>query len=398
MRKILRSVSILLCLCLLLGVSALAAGTGRVCTVEAGDLMFTLPDGMIMLDAGQAGELLDQETLEATLDMVLSDTQYSNMNTQFLSVVSSADTGDTPAFAGVMLKVSGLELSEEMDFASLDEESVNIMNSLYSAISESLADSIEGLDKLDLGMWKNVQSYYLKLHMEMTVEGSFYVMDEYCTFLNGEFYVFVFFTTQKESLSAAETIMNSMIVGRHTFYPGGFPDLAGHWAADSAARSVELGLFTGLTETEFAPNNSMTRAMLVQVLYRMQGSPEAGSSTFTDVADSAWYAKAVAWASENGIVNGSNGRFDPNGLLTREQLAAILWRYAQYEGRDVSVGENTNILSYDDAQDISSYAVPSMQWACGAGLLEGSSGKLMPKSTTTRAQAATVLVRYLDEG
>ena len=162
-----------------------------------------------------------QETLEATLDMVLSDTQYSNMNTQFLSVVSSADTGDTPAFAGVMLKVSGLELSEEMDFASLDEESVNIMNSLYSAISESLADSIEGLDKLDLGMWKNVQSYYLKLHMEMTVEGSFYVMDEYCTFLNGEFYVFVFFTTQKESLSAAETIMNSMIVGRHTFYPGG---------------------------------------------------------------------------------------------------------------------------------------------------------------------------------
>lgn len=398
MRKILRSVSILLCLCLLLGVSALAAGTGRVCTVEAGDLMFTLPDGMIMLDAGQAGELLDQETLEATLDMVLSDTQYSNMNTQLLSAIASADSSDAPAFTGAMLKISGAELEGDIDFASLDEESVNIMNSLYSAISESLADSIEGLDKLDLGMWKNVQSYYLKLHMEMTVEGSFYVMDEYCTFLNGEFYVFVFFTTQKESLSAAETIMNSMIVGRHTFYPGGFPDLAGHWAADSAARSVELGLFTGLTETEFAPNNAMTRAMLVQVLYRMQGSPEAGSSTFTDVADSAWYAKAVAWASENGIVNGSNGKFDPNGLLTREQLAAILWRYAQYEKRDVSAGEETNLLSYADAQDVSSYAVVPMQWACGEGLIQGASGKLAPKSTTTRAQVATVLVRYLDEG
>ncbi len=398
MRKILRSVSILLCLCLLLGVSALAAGTGRVCTVEAGDLMFTLPDGMIMLDAGQADELLDQETLEATLDMVLSDTQYSNMNTQLLSAIASADSSDAPAFTGAMLKISGAELEGDIDFASLDEESVNIMNSLYSAISESLADSIEGLDKLDLGMWKNVQSYYLKLHMEMTVEGSFYVMDEYCTFLNGEFYVFVFFTTQKESLSAAETIMNSMIVGRHTFYPGGFPDLAGHWAADSAARSVELGLFTGLTETEFAPNNAMTRAMLVQVLYRMQGSPEAGSSTFTDVADSAWYAKAVAWASENGIVNGSNGKFDPNGLLTREQLAAILWRYAQYEKRDVSAGEETNLLSYADAQDVSSYAVVPMQWACGEGLIQGASGKLAPKSTTTRAQVATVLVRYLDEG
>ena len=272
------------------------------------------------------------------------------------------------------------------------------MNTLYGTLGEALADSIEGLGKLEIGMWKNTQTHYLKLHMELTAEAELYIIDEYCTFLNDECYMFMFIATQKEMQSVSETIMNSMIVGRHSFYPGGFPDLNGHWSAEFSAKAVELGLFTGVTETEFAPNNSMTRAMLVQVLYRMQGSPEAGGSTFTDVADSAWYAKAVAWASENGIVNGSNGRFDPNGLLTREQLAAILWRYAQYEGRDVSVGENTNILSYDDAQDISSYAVPSMQWACGAGLLEGSSGKLMPKSTTTRAQAATVLVRYLDEG
>ena len=398
MKKLLQSISILLCLCLLLGVSALAAGTGRVCTVEAGDLMFTLPDGMIMLDAGQAGGLLDQETLDATLDTVLSGTQYSNMSTQFLSAVSSADGSDTPAFSGLMMKVSGLELSAEMDFASLDEESVNILNSLYSSVSESLAGSIEGLDKLDLGMWKNAQAYYLKMHMEMTVEGSFCVMDEYCTFLNGEIYVFMFITSQKEMLSSAETIMNSMIVGRHTFYPGGFPDLANHWASDFASRAVELGLFTGVSETEFAPNNGMTRAMLVQALYRMQGSPEAGSSTFTDVPDSTWYSKAVAWASENGIVNGSNGKFDPNGLLTREQLAAILWRYAQYEKRDVSVRDETVLLSYADAQDVSSYAVVPMQWACGEGLIQGASGKLAPKSTTTRAQVATVLVRYLNEG
>lgn len=318
MRKILRSVSILLCLCLLLGVSALAAGTGRVCTVEAGDLMFTLPDGMIMLDAGQAGELLDQETLEATLDMVLSDTQYSNMNTQLLSAIASADSSDAPAFTGAMLKISGAELEGDIDFASLDEESVNIMNTLYGTLGEALADSIEGLGKLEIGMWKNTQTHYLKLHMELTAEAELYIIDEYCTFLNDECYMFMFIATQKEMQSVSETIMNSMIVGRHSFYPGGFPDLNGHWSAEFSAKAVELGLFTGVTETEFAPNNSMTRAMLVQVLYRMQGSPEAGGSTFTDVADSAWYAKAVAWASENGIVNGSNGRFDPNGLLTRE--------------------------------------------------------------------------------
>ncbi len=397
MKKLLQSISILLCLCLLLGVSALAAGTGRVCTVEAGDLMFTLPDGMVMLDAEQGGALFDPETLEASLDIVLSNAQ-GDISTQLLSAIASADSSDAPAFTGAMLKISGAELEGDIDFASLDEESVNIMNTLYGTLGEALADSIEGLGKLEIGMWKNTQTHYLKLHMELTAEAELYIIDEYCTFLNDECYMFMFIATQKEMQSVSETIMNSMIVGRHSFYPGGFPDLNGHWSAEFSAKAVELGLFTGVTETEFAPNNSMTRAMLVQVLYRMQGSPEAGGSTFTDVADSAWYAKAVAWASENGIVNGSNGRFDPNGLLTREQLAAILWRYAQYEGRDVSVGENTNILSYDDAQDISSYAVPSMQWACGAGLLEGSSGKLMPKSTTTRAQAATVLVRYLDEG
>ncbi len=397
MKKLLQSISILLCLCLLLGVSALAAGTGRVCTVEAGDLMFTLPDGMVMLDAEQGGALFDPETLEASLDIVLSNAQ-GDISTQLLSAIASADSSDAPAFTGAMLKISGAELEGDIDFASLDEESVNIMNTLYGTLGEALADSIEGLGKLEIGMWKNTQTHYLKLHMELTAEAELYIIDEYCTFLNDECYMFMFIATQKEMQSVSETIMNSMIVGRHSFYPGGFPDLNGHWSAEFSAKAVELGLFTGVTETEFAPNNSMTRAMLVQVLYRMQGSPEAGGSTFTDVADSAWYAKAVAWASENGIVNGSNGRVDPNGLLTREQLAAILWRYAQYEGRDVSVGENTNILSYDDAQDISSYAVPSMQWACGAGLLEGSSGKLMPKSTTTRAQAATVLVRYLDEG
>lgn len=397
MKKLLQSISILLCLCLLLGVSALAAGTGRVCTVEAGDLMFTLPDGMVMLDAEQGGALFDPETLEASLDIVLSNAQ-GDISTQLLSAIASADSSDAPAFTGAMLKISGAELEGDIDFASLDEESVNIMNTLYGALGEALADSIEGLGELEIGMWKNTQTHYLKLHMELTAEAELYIIDEYCTFLNDECYMFMFIAAQKEMQSVSETIMNSMIVDRHSFYPGGFPDLNGHWSAEFSAKAVELGLFTGVTETEFAPNNSMTRAMLVQVLYRMQGSPEAGSSTFTDVADSAWYAKAVAWASENGIVNGSNGRFDPNGLLTREQLAAILWRYAQYEGRDVSVGENTNILSYDDAQDISSYAVPSMQWACGAGLLEGSSGKLMPKSTTTRAQAATVLVRYLDEG
>ncbi len=109
-----------------------------------------------------------------------------------------------------------------------------------------------------------------------------------------------------------------------------------------------------------------------------------------------YYEQAVAWAAEKGIVNGYGDTFGPNDNITREQFATILFRYAQYKGYDVSVGEETNILSYADAFSVSEYAIPAMQWACGAGLINGNGDQLMPIGVANRAQAAAILHRFCE--
>ena len=121
----------------------------------------------------------------------------------------------------------------------------------------------------------------------------------------------------------------------------------------------------------FAPLMNTSRGMIVTILWRMEGQPvPMTANTFKDVEKGAYYEQAVAWAAEKGIVNGYGDTFGPNDNITREQFATILFRYAQYKGYDVSVGEDTNILSYADAFSVSEYAIPAMQWACGAGLIK----------------------------
>ena len=171
----------------------------------------------------------------------------------------------------------------------------------------------------------------------------------------------------------------------------------GDWFAKAVDYAADQGMMNGVGNNKFAPDAATTRGMIVTVLYRLENEPTVGSAAFTDVHDGEYYAKAVAWASANGIVNGyGNGKFGPNDAITREQFAAILYRYAQYKGYDVSVGESTNILSYADAQSISEYAIPALQWACGAGVMNGAGGKLLPKDNATRAQAAQLLMNFCE--
>lgn len=169
------------------------------------------------------------------------------------------------------------------------------------------------------------------------------------------------------------------------------------WAHDAIDYTMQLGLFKGVTDSSFEPDTTLTRAMLVVVIYRLEGSPKVGgSSPFTDVPDDKWCADAVIWAAENGIVNGFNdGSFDPNAEISREQMAAIMYRYAVYKGIDVSDSENTDISDWSDASDISAFAVSAMRWAYGEELIKGfGDGTLMPKNSTTRAQAATIIYRF----
>lgn len=178
-------------------------------------------------------------------------------------------------------------------------------------------------------------------------------------------------------------------------YP--FTDTPGTaWYYEDAAYAYINGLFAGTTDTTFSPDLAMTRGMLVTVLWRMEDSPAVtDKADFSDVANGLWYADAVAWAAANEIVSGyGSGRFGPDDPITREQMAAILYRYAKYKKYDVSIGETTNILSYKDAFDVSEYAIAAMQWACGAGLMQGSGGKLMPQGDATRAQVAAILHRF----
>ena len=171
------------------------------------------------------------------------------------------------------------------------------------------------------------------------------------------------------------------------------------WFYDYVKYVYEKGLFKGVTPTLFAPDDNLTRAMLVTVLYRAEGSPEMTKpSGFEDVAADTYYAAAVAWAAENGIVYGvSETLFEPETNITREQIAAILYRYASFKGYDVTVGEDTNILSYEDFAEISEYAIEPLAWTAGTGILAGrTASTLDPQENATRAEAATVLKRLFE--
>lgn len=174
-----------------------------------------------------------------------------------------------------------------------------------------------------------------------------------------------------------------------------FTDIADHWAKDMISYAFKNGLMKGVSETEFDPDGVLSRAMLVTVLYRMAGMPETAAETiFSDVPADSWYNKAVLWASENGIVNGyGDGIFGPDDTITREQLAAIFYRYA--DSPEIS---GMGLDEFADANAISDYAKSSMLWAVQNGIINGKGdGIIDPAGNATRAETATIFYRYLEK-
>lgn len=169
------------------------------------------------------------------------------------------------------------------------------------------------------------------------------------------------------------------------------------WFASGVQFATEQGLFTGVSANEFAPYAPMTRAMLVTVLHRLDGEEAAGTNGFADVLNGKWYTNAIAWASANGIVEGLSGnRFAPNAQITREQLAAILFRYAKACGYDVSA--RAELTAYADAAQVSAWASDAMRWAVASGLISGRSGaQLAPKGAATRAEVAVILMNFVQK-
>ena len=171
------------------------------------------------------------------------------------------------------------------------------------------------------------------------------------------------------------------------------------WFFDDVRYVWDNGLIDGVTEDAFEPEANVTRAVLIEVLWRAESRPEAESAgLFTDVAEDNVFAGAIAWAKKTGIADGyDDGRFGIDDVVTREQTAAFLYRYAQYKKMDVSVGEDTNILSFDDIDTASEYAIPALCWACGADILRGDgNGCLRSADTVTRAELSAQLNRLIE--
>lgn len=183
---------------------------------------------------------------------------------------------------------------------------------------------------------------------------------------------------------------------------GRFVDLSSEqWYYDGVNAMVLRGLFNGVSTHHFRPDSSMTRAMLVTALWRYAGEPEAGKSTFTDVPDGLWYSKAVTWAAEQGVVSGiGQGKFDPDGNVTREQMATILYRYAKVCGFDTEYSGDA-LDAFPDRDQVSGYALEPLQWAVFNGIITGtkagSKTLLDPRGFASRAQLAVILSRYIDK-
>lgn len=176
-----------------------------------------------------------------------------------------------------------------------------------------------------------------------------------------------------------------------------FSDINGHWAEEYIKQAASDGIMNGTSANTFSPEEVLSRAMLVTVLWRMENKPQVNyAMSFEDVPNEEWYTEAVRWAASEKIVNGfSDSEFGSDTPVSREQTAAILYRYAQYKDIDTSVGENTNILSYSDASEISEYAIPALCWTVGAKILSGkTSSELCPTDTSTRAEIAAIIVRF----
>lgn len=294
---------------------------------------------------------------------------------------------DIPAGADL----TDLDLSVDMDTGTIPAEAVNSVNSEAGTVQLTVKNDGEfgftmtltaPVGAKNAGLWANLYHYD---------EAAGKLVYTASSLVDGNGYA---------SLPVGSAGQYALVLdGKSHALP--FTDLAaGAWYEDAVAYVYRHDLMSGFSEAIFGPNADLSRAQLCQILYNMEGRPAVtGSGSFSDLADGAWYTDAVTWAASKGIVDGyGGGLFGPDDNITREQLASILYRCAQARGDDVSVGEDTNILSYSDAADVAEYAVSAMQWACGAGVITGiSESALAPRGEATRAQTAAMLMRFCEQ-
>jgi hypothetical protein len=344
---------------------------------EGSTVEITLRTGQTKLDKEVFEELAGRDV---TLEISLTG-----------GVTWSVNGQDIPTSA----KLSDLDLGVTLDASTIPVSVVNTITGAVDTIQISLKHDGEfgftmtlsaPLGKTNAGYWANL--YY---YNEDSRALEFQSADKIASDGTAEFA----FSHASDYAIVIDTDSHEPVELPFTDVP------EGAWYEDAAAYVYKHGLMAGTSATTFAPEVTTSRAMIATILWRMAGSPVVNyAMNYTDVAQGQWYSEAVRWATSEGVVTGyGNGLFGTNDPITREQLATMLWRYAQTEGYDVSIGEDTNILSYTDVADLSEYAIPAMQWAVGAGIINGTGdgSTLTPQGQATRAQAATVLMRFCEQ-
>ena len=323
---------------------------------------------------------LTAETADGTR-VTLSPTALSSAVSQASgSALKISVTPETVKQAAAVINATGSLKSGDFNLADSVTIQVLVKSSdktLYRFAGNLIIDLPVDSTKYAMG-----QSYRM---IQISADGSTELLAAKCVSVDGKLYARATVTHLSTFVITAEKAMS-------------FGDVSSNaWYGNAVAYVTGKGLMNGTGDSTFSPQRTMTRTMLVTVLYRLDGSPAVSSKKdFSDVKDGSWYSDAVTWASANGIVLGYAGNtFSPDSSITRQQMAAILYRYAQYKGYDVSAGADTNILSYTDAPVISEYAVPAFQWACGAGVINGNGANaLAPNDPATRAQVATIVMRF----
>lgn len=256
-----------------------------------------------------------------------------------------------------------------------------------------LPEGVQRIDKWAFNGCKALKTLSVPDSVTSISADAFYGCDSITLYVNAGTLAQVFASANKIPFKLG-TLDGSNPNPPDTYPETPFTDVQNHWAKSYVEWAYAKKYFAGVTTTTFVPNSPVNRGMLTSVLYRMDGSPDAGSSSFSDVSSKSYYAPAVAWGEKNKIVSGmGGGKFMPGRNITREQLAAMLFRYAQYKGLDTS--KRGDLSGYKDTSSISSFAGTAMAWAVGEGIINGmDSTTLSPKGNATRAQTAVMLKKF----
>jgi hypothetical protein len=382
-KRILSLVCLTLVLALALGSFALAADDTLAYHVKDYGVTVLMPSSLFVLSKDAALKSLSEEELAA----------YGGADSPLVPQAFFYNSDST--LKGTLIILPD---TDDADFSKLKEAELetttNKLTAAYSLLYTNPSVKTEYLRVSDL----------LLIHNSVTAAlaaGGSVQQEQYSTVKNG-LSITLTFTSPKGMVAGAAELARQTALGLRVC-DSGFVDMCGHWADQSVAKAVELGLFKGTSATTFSPDRTISRAELVTTLYRLyesktgkQDDAKACSVVFTDVACDSWYLSAVNWAAKNGIVKGSGGKFRPNDPVSREEFASILYRCDCFmTGTQPASGAAKINSSAKDAAQVSAWAVGAMNWALGKKLLTGTSaGLLAPQSSATRAQAAAILARY----